>query len=245
MRSVQTTGLSTEGCINHGTSKVDSRLPRRVFVTGGTGYVGSRLIPSLAARGHAVTALCRKGSEKRLAPGCTAVIGDALDDATFRDQVAPADTFVQLVGVAHPSPAKAPQFRSIDLASARASARAAKAAGVVHFVYVSVAHPAPAMKAYIEARADAEKFIRSLGLSATILRPWYVLGPGHRWPYALIPFYWIGERLPATREGARRLGLVTLEQMVSALVRAVENPAIGIRVVGVPEIRIGPAVQEG
>ncbi len=69
------------------------------------------------------------------------------------------------------------------------------------------------------------------------LRPWYVLGPGHRRPYALLPLYRVLEALPATREGARRLGLVTLDQMVAALVGAVENPAEEVRVFGVPEIR--------
>lgn len=214
---------------------------RRVFVAGGTGYVGSRLIPALVARGHTVHALARAGSEKRLPSGCDAVIGNALDETTFADRVsppeAPSDTFVQLVGVAHPSPAKAAQFRSIDLASAKASARAARQAGIGHFVYVSVAQPAPAMEAYVAARAEGEAFIRSQGLDATFLRPWYVLGPGHRWPYLLIPGYWIAERIPKTRETALRVGLVTLAQMVAALVEAVEHPVKGVRVVPVPEIR--------
>jgi hypothetical protein len=51
-----------------------------------------------------------------------------------------------------------------------------------------------------------------------------VLGPDHRWPIVLVPFYAIAESLPATRESAQRLGLVTLSQMVAALVRAVEAP---------------------
>lgn len=55
--------------------------------------------------------------------------------------------------------------------------------------------------------------------------------------YLLLPFYWLCERLPATREGASRLGLVTLEQMVNALVAAIENPSQGIRIVDVPKIR--------
>ena len=223
---------------------VGSLPPRRVFLAGGTGYVGSRLIPRLLARGHSVTALARKGSEGRLPAGCAVVTGDALDETTFADRVAPADTFVQLIGVPHPSPAKAALFRSVDLASAKASARAAKAAGVSHFVYVSVAQPAPAMKAYVAARAEGEAFITSLGLDATFLRPWYVLGPGHRWPYAILPAYWLFERLPGTRESARRLGLVTLAQMVAALVHAVENPATGIRIVGVPEIRGSAPIRE-
>jgi uncharacterized protein YbjT (DUF2867 family) len=208
-----------------------------VFVTGGTGYIGSRLIAALAARGHRVRALARSGSVARLPSGCEPVVGDALVAASYAPDVPPADTFVQLVGVPHPSPAKAAQFRSIDLASALAGIEAASEAGVQHFVYVSVAQPAPVMRAYVETRAEAEAMLRASGLNATIVRPWYVLGPGHWWPYALVPGYWLAEAFPPTRELALRLGLVTVAQMVSALVAAVEHPASGLRIVDVPAIR--------
>jgi len=184
-----------------------------------------------------VRALVRAASQNRLPAGCEAIIGDALDANSYREKIQPASTFVQLVGVSHPSPAKAAQFRSVDFASASGAIRAAAGAGVQHFVYMSVAHPAPMMKTYIEVRAECEELVRKSGMNATILRPWYVLGPGHRWPYVLIPMYWLAEQLPATREGARRLGLVTHAQMVRALVSAVEHPTSGVRIVEVPEIR--------
>jgi uncharacterized protein YbjT (DUF2867 family) len=209
-----------------------------VFVTGGTGYVGRPLITRLLERGHEVRALVRPGSEAKLPPGCQSVTGDALDASSYAGQIKPADTFVQLVGVAHPNPKKAAEFRSIDLVSGRGAIEAAGAAGV-HFVYVSVAHPAPVMKAYIQVRSECEAMIRQSGMNATILRPWYVLGPGHRWPYLLLPMYKIMEWLPATRAGAIRLGLVTLEQMCQALVRAVETPTQGVRVAEVAQIRAG------
>jgi uncharacterized protein YbjT (DUF2867 family) len=152
-------------------------------------------------------------------------------------QILPADTFVQLVGVAHPSPAKADEFRKIDLPAGLGAVAAAKSSGIRHFVYLSVAHPAPMMHAYIAVRSQCEAAIESAGLNATILRPWYVLGPGHRWPYLLLPLYKIAEWLPQTREGALRLGLVTLEQMLNALTFAVENPVAVRRIVTVPEIR--------
>jgi uncharacterized protein YbjT (DUF2867 family) len=210
---------------------------RNVFVAGGTGYIGRAVLPLLASRGHSIRALVRPGSEAKLPPGCEPVSGDALRGETFASRIPPSDTFLQLVGVPHPSPSKASLFRSVDLASAKASADAAAAARVAHFVYVSVAHPAPAMRAYWEARAEAEDHVERLGLAATILRPWYVLGPGHLWPHLLRPGYWIAERLPGTRETARRLGLVTLPQMAAAIVRAIESPGAGTRIVEVPGIR--------
>jgi len=208
-----------------------------VFVTGGTGYLGRRLIPRLLARGHRVRALARPGSEERLPSGCDVHIGSALDAASFASAVAPADTFVQLVGTPHPSPAKAKEFVAVDLVSLRASLAAAGGARVGHFVYVSVAQPAPVMRAYVAVRRQCEERIRASGLAASILRPWYVLGPGHRWPLLLLPVYAVAERLAGTAEGARRLGLVTIEQMVAALVASVEHAPDGVRVLDVPAIR--------
>ena len=212
-----------------------------VFIAGGTGYMGQRLMPRLLERGHQVRALVRPGSEKKLPPGCIPVSGNALDGDSYANQISPADTFVQLVGVAHPSPAKAAQFRQVDLPSGLGAVAAAKSAGIRHFIYLSVAHPAPMMHAYIAVRTECEAAIEAAGLNATILRPWYVLGPGHWWPYLLVPVYKLAELLPATHDGARRLGLVTLEQMTSALTVAVESPAQGRRVITVPEIRAARA----
>jgi uncharacterized protein YbjT (DUF2867 family) len=210
---------------------------RRVFITGGTGYMGQQLIPRLLDRGHQVRALVRTGSERKLSAGCTPVFGNALDETSYAGQVAPADTFVQLVGVAHPSPRKAAEFRKVDLVSGLGAVAAAKAAGIRHFVYLSVGQPAPMMKAYVSVRAQCEAAIREADLNTTILRPWYVLGPGHWWPYLLIPAYKLAELLPQTRDGARRLGLVTLEEMTLALLAAVENPVQGARIMSVLEIR--------
>lgn len=197
---------------------------REVFVTGGTGYVGQRLIPALLARGHRVRALARPQSIDRVPAGALAVAGDALDSRSLAAALRPSDTLVHLVGTPHPSPAKAAEFLRVDLASVKAAAMAARSVGVAHFVYVSVAQPAPVMAAYIAARAAGEAAIADAGLTATILRPWYVIGPGHRWPLLLLPFYAVARLVPAWRDGARRLGLVTLDQMAAAIVRAVENP---------------------
>jgi uncharacterized protein YbjT (DUF2867 family) len=212
-------------------------IHRGVFVTGATGYIGRALIPALLARGHSVKALARKISTHLVPAGASIVEGDALEPSTFTDSIAPADTLVHLIGTPHPNPAKAASFRTVDLRSVEAAVDAALAAGIRHFVYVSVAQPAPVMRAYIEVRQAGEARIRASGIPATMLRPWYVLGPGHHWPYLLKPLYAIMELRPPTRASALRLGLITLEQMVNALVASIEQGPEGARVLEVPVIR--------
>jgi uncharacterized protein YbjT (DUF2867 family) len=209
------------------------------FISGGTGYIGRPLVKELLARGNHVRALVRPGSEMKLPAGCQAILGNALDSSSYAGGIAPCHTFVQLVGVSHPSPTKAAEFQTIDRASGLGSITAAANAGIKHFIYLSVAHPAPIMKTYVAVRKECEGALLATGMNATVLRPWYVLGPGHRWPYALLPMYWVCERIPSARDGAHRLGLVTLAQIVRTLVSAVENPSIGARFVDVPQIRTG------
>ncbi|HSN04663.1 MAG TPA: NAD(P)H-binding protein [Nitrospira sp.] len=210
---------------------------RRIFLTGGTGYLGSRLIPLLVERGHHVRALARGSSQDRLPLGCESMIGDPLNGAILSEGMRGSDTVVQLVGVPKPAPWKGPQFRAVDLRSGRASIDAAKTAGLEHFVYVSVAQPAPIMNAYIDVRRECEDRLRASGLRATIIRPWYILGPGHWWPLALQPAYRMMELIPPTRDMALRLGLVSIHDMLMTLVWAVEHPPESVRVIEVPEIR--------
>ena len=182
-------------------------------------------------------ALVRTTSIERLPAGAIPVVGNALIAESFADAVRSGDTFVQLVGTPHPGPAKAAEFERVDLVSARESIRVAEARRVAHFVYLSVAQPAPVMQAYVSVRQRGEAALAASGLRATTVRPWYVLGPGHRWPWALAPLYWLAERVPATRESALRLGLVRLPDMVRALVHAVEHPPDTTVVLDVPRIR--------
>ena len=213
-------------------------MRRHVLLTGGTGYLGRALIPLLLERGHRIRALVRNPSSARLDPAVELTPGDPLAPDSVGRALPGIDTLVHLVGVPKPSPAKARQFREVDLASIQATATAAaRAEPKPHVVYVSVAQPAPVMRAYIEVRREGEALLRKKGLNATCLRPWYVLGPGHRWPYLLLPVYGLLRVIPATRAGAQRLGFVTLAQMARSLANAVDAPARGVRVVEVPEIR--------
>jgi uncharacterized protein YbjT (DUF2867 family) len=195
-----------------------------VFLTGATGYIGSHLIPELLRRGHNVRALVRASSVGKLAHGAQPVLGDALNASTYKHLVRPSDTFIHLVGVAHPSPAKKAEFQSIDLVSIRETVRAVQDSSIRHFIYLSVAQPAPAMKDYVAVRAEGERLVRESAIPATFVRPWYVLGPGHWWPYFILPAYWLWGAFPSQRDTARRLYPVKLADVVHAIADAVDHP---------------------
>jgi hypothetical protein len=53
----------------------------------------------------------------------------------------------------------------------------------------------------------------------------------------ILPLYKLFERLPATRETARRLGLLGIDAMLSGLIHAIENPPAASRSWDVPTLR--------
>jgi uncharacterized protein YbjT (DUF2867 family) len=209
-----------------------------IFITGATGYIGTRLIKRLLHKGHRVMALVRKGSEHKVPAGAEIITGDPFDATTFQQLIPAGSVFVQLLGVAHPSPQKAKQFKEIDLRSVKASADAASNAGVAHFIYVSVAmEPSRLMEAYQEVRKEGEEYCMTKKLHCSFIRPWYVLGPGHWWPIVLLPFYGLAELSPQLRKKARTKALVTIKQMLNALMNIIESPASPLRILEIKDIR--------
>lgn len=195
----------------------------KIFITGGTGYLGSRLIPELLKKGYQVFALVRKGSESKLPAGCISISGNALDRSTYEDKISGCDTFIHLIGVHHPGPGKKEEFKKIDLVSIEQAVTAAVNAGVKHFIYLSVAHPAPVMKDFIDVRIKGEQLLNQSGLKVSFIRPWYVLGPGHYWPYILLPVYRLFELFPFSQQTALRLHPVKLYQLINCMIYAVQN----------------------
>jgi len=211
-----------------------------IFITGGTGYIGSRLIKALQQKGgYHIKALVRKGSEHKLPPGCEAIPGNALDASTYANAVAGADVFVHMIGVPHPSPAKKEAFKTIDLVSVQEAASVIHEKNVPHAVYISVSqYPGKLMKDYREVRAQGEALLKATGATCSFIRPWYVLGPGHWWPVLLMPFYALAALFPATREQSRQQGLVTIQQMIHTLVFAIGHvPDTPVKEYNVPDIK--------
>lgn len=205
-------------------SRKDNINKPAVFITGGTGYIGSRLIKKLLLEKYKVTVFVRKGSEKKVPKGAQIIVGNPFDAKMLAEYIPAGATFIQLLGVSHPSPKKARLFKEIDLKSVKASADAAHRAGVSHFIYMSVAMaPSNIMKAYQAVRMQGEAYCLGKNLRCTFIRPWYVLGPGHWWPVLLLPFYGLSEIVPGWRRKARTRALVTINQILKTLLKAVDQ----------------------
>src|SRR5438552_18507504 len=71
----------------------------RVFVTGGTGLIGTRLVRRLRERGDAVVLLTRRPAAVRdRFAGCTIVEGDPMKAGPWQDALADCDAVVNLAG---------------------------------------------------------------------------------------------------------------------------------------------------
>src|SRR5437870_13809921 len=99
--------------------------PINICITGGTGYMGQRLIPLLLARRHRVRVVARESSAGHVPAGAVPVIGDALNGESVAGALQPDDTLIHRVGAPHPNPAKVRELQQVDLASIRATVIAA------------------------------------------------------------------------------------------------------------------------
>lgn len=209
----------------------------KIFITGGTGYIGRSVINKLLENDFEVTALIRNTSKKKLPEKCKTVTGDALDSKTYQYNIENCDTFIHLVGVSHPGPLKSREFRSIDLVSIEQAVKVAEYSGIKNFIYLSVSNPAPIMKEYIKVRLKGEDLLTASGMNCSFIRPWYVIGPGHYWPLIFQPGYKLMEHFSFTKDFANRLGLVKLDQITECIYYAVNNPPDKIKIYNVQDIR--------
>jgi uncharacterized protein YbjT (DUF2867 family) len=148
-----------------------------VLVAGGHGKIALRLLRLLAADGHHARGLIRKPEQAAdlEALGAVAVLGDLETDASLAGYVQGADAVVFAAGA---GPGSGPaRKRTVDLGGAIKLADAALAVGVRRYVMVSSigAHrpqaASGAMRPYLDAKAEADRYLVASGLDWTIVRP--------------------------------------------------------------------------
>lgn len=149
----------------------------KLAITGGTGFVGGRLIELALAAGHQVRALTRRPQRPR--DGVTWIEG-ALDKPDSLDRLADgADAVIHVAGVIN---ARDPSgFEAGNVTGTSAVLAAAEKAKVQRFVHVSsLAAREPKLSAYGASKAGSEALISASSLPHAIVRPPAVYGPGDR-----------------------------------------------------------------
>ena len=104
----------------------------QVFVTGGTGFVGSEVVRQLSAAGHHVIALVRRGSAEKL-PRADRVrihVGDVTEPASLPDGIRDCDAVIHLVGIIRAFPDRGVTFERLHVEATRNVMNAAASVGV-------------------------------------------------------------------------------------------------------------------
>ncbi|MGX6603048.1 SDR family oxidoreductase [Micromonosporaceae bacterium Da 78-11] len=148
-----------------------------ILVAGGHGQIALRLLTLLAADGHTARGLIRKPEQaaELQAVGAVPVIGDLEAEESLAAYVKGADAVVFAAGAGPGSGAA--RKRTVDLGGAVKLADAAADQGVRRYVMVSSigaddpASGGEALRAYLEAKAEADAYVVAKGLDHTIVRP--------------------------------------------------------------------------
>lgn len=208
----------------------------RVLITGGTGFIGSRVAGMAEARGHEVTLLARHAAD-----GMASIVHDLAQPAGLTEVMGGFD------GVIHCAAAmggSAEAQRSSTIVGTRNLVEAMGAARVRRCVLVSslavydyralrpgdtltedspLDHSSDARGPYIAAKRKQERIVTaSASLDWTVVRPGLVFGPGRTW------FYHLGARLSntwITMAGAGILPLAHVDNCADAIAAALDAPA--------------------
>jgi NADH dehydrogenase len=197
----------------------------RVFVTGGTGFVGRAVIQALRHEGHLVRCLVRRGSEADLHgfEAIERVEGDILDPpATLEADIAGCDTVIHLVGIIREHKTRAITFERLHHLGTLNVLDAAARAGARRYLHMSaLGTRASARARYHQTKWAAEEAVRASGLAWTIFRPSVIYGRGDGLVSILAGMVRRLPVVPVIGDGRQRLQPVHVDHVASGFARAV------------------------
>ena len=186
-------------------------------VTGGTGFVGRRLVDLAVEREHKVRALTRRPQEPR--EGVEWSEGNLDNREALERLVTGSDAVIHVAGVIN-SP-DAAGFERGNVSGTLAMLAAATAAGTKRFVHVSsLAAREPRLSHYGASKARAEELVERSGLDWAIVRPPAVYGPGDRETLELFKMAKAGLILLPPRG---RLSLIHVDDLARLLLNLAEH----------------------
>ncbi|GLQ89564.1 complex I NDUFA9 subunit family protein [Dyella flagellata] len=153
--------------------------PQRIVILGGTGFVGSYLVPRLAADGHRVILLSRNREQHRslaVLPGIAIRSADVYDDAVLRRHCDGADSVINLIGILNNSGCHTFQRAHVEMA--RRLIEICKVTGVQRLHQMSSLKAGQGQSQYLQTRGEAEALVKVSSLNWTVYEPSVIFGPG-------------------------------------------------------------------
>lgn len=198
----------------------------KILVTGGTGFVGPKIVHALRAEDRAVRVLVRRPERaRRLADwGAEPIRGDVTDLDSLRAAVAGCTHVVHLVAVIVGRPE---DFDRVMSQGTRNLLQAAGEAGVERFVLMSALGTSEATKdtvPYFGAKWQMEAAARASGLEHVIFRPSFVFGRDG----GVLPTFLKQVRyspvVPVIGPGLQRSQPIWVDDVAAYFARAVDEP---------------------
>jgi len=211
----------------------------KILVTGGTGFVGPRVIHALRAHGRDVRALVRRTERGAQLAGLGAelVAGDVTDPASLAAAVDGCTHVVHLVAIIRGRPQ---DFERVMTQGTRDLLTAAKAAGVQRFVLMSALGTTETTRMlvpYFAAKWSMEQDVVASGLEHTIFRPSFVFGHGGALP-TFVRQVRYSPVVTVIGSGKQRIQPIWVDDVAEYFARSVDAPGAANRIfeVGGPDV---------
>ncbi|HIJ82336.1 MAG TPA: NAD(P)H-binding protein, partial [Desulfuromonadales bacterium] len=148
----------------------------KIFITGGTGFVGGHVVRELLGRGHEVCLLAHRRSPEL--KNVQQFEGDVTRLESFECAAAGCEAFINLVGIIREFPSRGITFEKLHVEATANALAAARKAGIRRYIQMSALGTRPdAVSRYHRTKFQAEELVRSSGLEWTVLRPSLIYGP--------------------------------------------------------------------
>jgi uncharacterized protein YbjT (DUF2867 family) len=206
-----------------------------VLVAGGTGFIGSRVVDELLAKGgHRVLVMTRDPARARPKQGVEYVRGDVSDPTSLEASTRGVDVVVHAVQFPnHPveNPRKGWTYGQVDGAGTERMVAAAVRNGVKRFVYLSGAGVRPGRaEPWFRAKDRAERAVTSSGMEYVILQPSWIYGPDDRSMNKFVAFVKYLPVVPVIGSGQERVQALAVGDVGKVAAAAVDEPAATNRV---------------